>query len=360
MMPALDQFEDIKILEEKLKSNVLPKELYQKANISIERLVRLTSSSSYSQEYDQVSRYLDWITALPWNKRSEEVSSIDYAKKILDANHHGLENVKERILEYISVVSLKKNQQQQTNSSSLQSGTKGTDNIKAPALFLVGLVGTGKTTLAYSIAQALNRQIGRIPLGGMGDALQLRGKSRMHSDSDPGLIMKVLRRTGVINPVILLDEVDRVADEARADIMGILVEILDPEQNSRFLDYYIDYPFDLSEVLFIATANNTRGVAQAVLDRLETIELPTYSDQQKIVIGRDYLLPRALAGSGLKPSDLTFDVSVWPQIVRPLGFDAGTRTLDRTINAICRKGAKLKIEKKISKLTLKQNNIKDF
>src|SRR4030042_2431923 len=350
MMPALDQFEDIKILEEKLKSNVLPKELYLKANIAIERLVRLTSSSTYSQEYDQVSRYLDWITALPWNKRSEEVSSIDYAKKILDANHHGLENVKERILEYIAVVNLKKNQQQQTN----------TTNIKAPALFLVGLVGTGKTTLAYSIAQALNRQIGRIPLGGMGDALQLRGKSRMHSDSDPGLIVKALRRTGVKNPVILLDEVDRVAEEARADIMGILVEILDPEQNSHFLDYYIDYPFDLSEVLFIATANNTRGVAQAVLDRLETIELPTYSDQQKIIIGRDYLLPRALAGSGLKPSDLTFDVSVWPQIVRPLGFDAGTRTLDRTINAICRKVAKLKIEKKISKLTLKQNNIKDF
>src|SRR4030042_3453290 len=138
MMPALDQFEDIKLLEEKLKTNALPKELYQKANISIERLVRLTSSSSYSQEYDQVSRYLDWITALPWNKKSEEVISIDYAKKILDTNHYGLENVKERILEYISVVNLKKNQQQQTTDS------------KAPSLFLVGLVGTGKTTLAYS------------------------------------------------------------------------------------------------------------------------------------------------------------------------------------------------------------------
>jgi ATP-dependent Lon protease len=346
MISAPAQFEDIKILEEKLQTEKIPQDLLVKSRTMIERLVKLASSSGYSQEYDQVSRYLDWVTTIPWYKRSQEVLSLENAKKILDANHYGLDQIKQRILEYISVAILKNTQQNAT--------------IKAPALFLVGLVGTGKTTMAYSIAQALGRQFGRIPMGGMGDALQLRGRSRSYPDAEPGQIMKVLRRVGAKNPVILLDEIDRVTEEAKADIMGVLVELLDPEQNSKFLDHFIDYPFDLSEVLFVATANNTAGIATAVLDRLETIEMPTYSDEQKIIIGKNYLLPKALASSGLSASDLVFGEDVWQQIVRPLGFDAGMRTLDRTISEVCRKVAKSKVEGKTTKVILTKENLRSY
>lgn len=339
------QFEDIKLLETKLKNSQLPPDLYKKAAAFIERLVRLTTAQGYSNEYDSVSRYLDWIIALPWTNRSQDILSIDNAKKTLDANHFGLENIKERILEYISVANLKQ--------------SKG-EKVKAPALLLIGLVGTGKTTMAYSIAQALARQFGRIPMGGMGDAVQLRGRSRAYPDSEPGQVMKVLRRVQTKNPVILLDEIDRVTEEARADIMGVLVELLDPEQNSSFLDHFIDYPLDLSEVLFVTTANNTANIATAVLDRLEIIEMPSYTDEQKITIAKNYLLPRALAASGLSAKELIFQDNVWQQIVRPLGFDAGMRTLDRTISAICRKVAKLKIEGKTTNITLAPDNFKQY
>ncbi len=341
-------FEDIRILEEKLKTSTIPRELYQKAAALIDRLTKFATTTGYSQEYDQVARYLDWIVSLPWNKRSEDILSLEHAKKILDANHYGLENIKERILEYIAVASLKKSQ---STSKSFP---------KAPALLLLGLVGTGKTTMAFSIATALGRQLGRIPMGGMGDALQLRGRSRAYPDAEPGQIMKVLRRIGFKNPVILLDEIDRVTEEAKTDIMGVLVELLDPEQNNKFLDHYVDYPFDLSEVLFIATANNTGGIATAVLDRLEVLEMPSYTDQQKIIIGKNYLFPRSLAASGLSESGLVLQEDVWPIIVRPLGFDAGMRTLDRTISGICRKVAKMRVEGKISKVVIDKNNLKQF
>ena len=340
------QFEDIVLLENKLTaaSAQIPKDLLEKAKAMCQRLVRMAQAQGYSQEYDSVSRYLDWIVSLPWTKKSQDNLSLENAKKILDQNHYGLENIKERILEYISVANL----------------TASTKKTKAPALLLLGLVGTGKTTMAYSIAQALGRSFGRIPLGGMGDALQLRGKARSSTDAEPGQIIKTLRRVESKNPVILLDELDRVTNEAKADIMGVLVELLDPEQNSSFLDHFLDYPFDLSEVLFIATANNSGGIATAVLDRLEVMEMPSYTDEQKIVIGKNYLLPRAIGACGLKSTELVFDETVWQQIVRPLGFDAGMRTLDRTINGICRKVAKLKLEGKATSVKLTAENVKEY
>lgn len=341
------QYEDINLLEDKLKKATLPTDLLVKAKAMIGRLMRMASAQGYSQEYDSVSRYLDWIISVPWDKKSQDNLSLDNAKKVLDKNHYGLDQIKERILEYISVVSLK-------------SAGQDRGKVKAPALLFLGLVGTGKTTMAYSIAEALGRQFGRIPMGGMGDALQLRGRARAYPDAEPGQIIKVLRRVATKNPVILLDEIDRVTDEAKADIMGVLVELLDPEQNSAFLDHFIDYPIDLSEVLFVATANNTGNVATAVLDRLEVMEMPSYTDEQKITIGKDYLLPRAITASGLKETELLFDESVWPQIVRPLGFDAGMRTLDRTINGICRKIAKLKLEGEITSIKLTSDNLKQY
>lgn len=343
------QPEDIRLLEEKLQSAKLPSELYKKAAVFIERLLRLATSQNYSQEYDIVARYLDWVAALPWEVRSIDTFSLENAKKILDANHYGLENLKERILEHIAVANLKKGQ-----ADALK------QRPRPPALLLLGLVGTGKTTMAYSIAQALGRQFGRIPMGGMGDALQLRGRSRAYPDAEPGQIIKVLRRTQTKNPVILLDEIDRITEEAKADIMGVLVELLDPEQNSKFPDHFIDYPFDLSEVLFVTTANNTAGIATAVLDRLEIIEMPSYTDEQKIIIGKNYLLPRARAGAGLASDDLVIGDEIWKAIVRPLGYDAGMRTLDRTINGICRKIAKQKVEGQMGKISLSQENLKDY
>ena len=345
MDTAAAQLEDIKFLEEKLNSQTLPQDLYKKGKIYIERLVRLKSAQNYSQEYDSVSRYLDWITTLPWNKKSKDILSLANAKKVLDFNHYGLQNIKDKVLEYISVLSLK---------------TAKEEKVKAPAMLFLGLVGTGKTTMAYSIAEALGRQFGRIPMGGMGDALQLRGRSRAYPDAEPGQIMKTLKRAQTKNPVILLDEIDRITDEARADIMGVLVELLDPEQNSNFLDHFIDYPFDLSEVFFIATANNTKNIATAVLDRLETVEMPSYTDEEKISIAKSYLLPRALSSSGLTGGDLQFGDSVWEEIVRPLGFDAGMRTLDRTINSICRKKAKLKLEGQTTRIILSARNLKEY
>ena len=345
MSSAQSRFEDIKILEDKLLGVQLPQELSIRAKAEIERLARVAGSAGFSQEYQQTLRYLDWAVSLPWNKSSQEILSIEHAKKTMEANHYGLVQVKERVMEYIAVASLKK--------------AKG-EKIKAPAFLLVGLVGTGKTTMAYSIAQALGRQFGRIPLGGMGDPLQLRGKSKFYPDSEPGQIIKVLRRVGVNNPVILLDELDRITEEAKADIMGVLVELLDPEQNSKFLDYFIDFPFDLSQVLFIATANNTSGIAQAVIDRLELIEMPSYADEEKIIIGKNYLFQRAMSASGLSASDLTIQEEVWPLIVRPLGFDAGTRTLDRTINGICRKVAKLKVQGTNPKVVLTKDNVRQY
>jgi len=232
--------------------------------------------------------------------------------------------------------------------------------LRAPILCFVGLVGTGKTTIAYSIAESLGRKFARIPFGGMGSALDLRGQSKVHPDAEVGQIIKALRRCGVKNPVILLDEIDRVTEAARADIMGVLVELLDPEQNFAFIDHYIDYPFDLSQVLFVTTANNTKNISTAVLDRLEPIQMPSYTDEEKIKIGRDYMFPKELLNCGLTPENLTIADDVWPQIVRPLGFDAGIRTLERTLSGICRKAAKLIVEGKGESFHLTDENIKQF
>jgi len=342
---TLELNEDLQHLEEKLVSASLPPNLKQKAHSMIGRLSRFASSKDYSQEYDTVSRYLDWVVNLPWNVRTKDILSLENAKKILDKNHFGLDNLKERILEFMSINALKQG--------------KG-ETTKAPAILLLGLVGTGKTTMAISIAETLGRKFGRIPMGGMGDALQLRGKSRAYAGSEPGQIVKVLRRVQSKNPVILLDEIDRITDESRADIMGVLVELLDPEQNKNYLDHFIDYPFDLSEVLFIATANNTKGIVTAVLDRLEMIEMPSYTDEQKIIIGKKYLLPKALKSSGLTADDLSIQEDIWQKVVRPLGFDAGMRTLDRTINTICRRVAKKKLEGKITSVKVDDDNLKEY
>ncbi|OGD86338.1 hypothetical protein A2Z23_00305 [Candidatus Curtissbacteria bacterium RBG_16_39_7] len=332
-------------LKEKVKKAKLPEEIEQKTSGLLDRLSRLSQIGGYSQEYENVARYIDWVTSLPWREKTQDILDISQAKKVLDKNHYGLPQIKERILEYLAVLILKRKEE---------------ETIRAPILCLVGLVGTGKTTLAYSIAQALGRKFVRLPFGGMGGAFQLRGQSRVMPDAEPGQIIKALKRAKAKNPVLLLDEIDRIAEETRSDIMGVLVELLDPEQNNMFIDHYIDYPFDLSEVLFVTTANNTSTIATAVLDRLEIIQMPSYTDEEKIIIGRQYILPEAIKNAGLREDSLDIDSEVWSKIVRPLGYDAGMRSLERTIEGILRKVAKKTVEEGPKKIHLTSQNIKEY
>jgi ATP-dependent Lon protease len=334
-----------KKLEDKLDKTTLPPELKLKASDLIERLKLMTKLGSYSGEYDRVSQYIDWITSLPWNKTSQDHLDLKSAKEILNKHHYGMQTVKDKILEYLSVLSL----------------TQGKREVsRAPILCLVGLVGTGKTTFGPSLAETMKRAYVRIPFGGLGSARDLRGMSRLHPDAEPGLIVKALRQAGTNNPIFLLDEIDRVTTAARADIMGVLVELLDPEQNFRFTDHYLDYPVNLQNVLFIATANNTRNIATAVLDRLEVIQMPSYTDQEKITIAKDYILPQVLVESGLSKENLSIDDEVWSKIVRPLGYDAGIRTLERTIKNICHQLARNLVEGQAKHFHLNLENIKQY
>lgn len=296
-----------------------------------EKLVNLLQFPGTGAELANLISYVNFVLSLPFSKLSEDILDLNRTKQILDKNHYALQSVKDRILEYLSVLILHK-----------KSG-QGKD-FHAPILAFIGLVGTGKTSLAYSIAESLGRPIVRIPFGGLGDPATLRGTSRVRPDAEPGQIIKAIKVARVSNPVILLDEIDRIANEFKVDIMGVLVELLDPAQNQAFLDHYLDFPYNLSQVLFIATANNTGNIATAVLDRLEPIVMPSYSDEEKQVIGRDYLLPKAMEEAGISRDILMFDEAIWPQILRPLGFDSGIRSLSRSLQGICRKVARKQVE----------------
>lgn len=342
--------EQLKLLEQRLEGVNIPPDLKETVDIRLNQLKSLVSSSSFLPELDRISKYIEWIIALPWYERTQDNLDLSHAKQVLDKNHFGLDDIKDRILEYISVMKLKQERGE----------AEAKEMMRAPALCFVGLVGTGKTTIAISIAEALGRRFVRIPFGGMESPYDLRGQSRIQPEAEPGKVIKALRTARAKNPVVLLDEVDRVTDAGRASIMGVLVELLDPEQNHAFTDHYVDYPFDLSEVLFVATANNTHHIATAVLDRLEPISMPSYSDREKITIGRDYMLPKILKESGIPEGGINISEDVWPQIVRPLGFDAGTRTLERTIKGVVRKIAHLMVEGKGQRFDLNPANIKQY
>lgn len=341
---------EITKLEDKVKNSPLPPDLSEKARGMIQRAQVAMRYGGYFTGLEQVANYIDWITSLPWKTRSDDVLDLVHAQEVLQKSHYGLQAIKDRIVEYLAVLRLKHDQGQEV----------ATHMMRAPILCFVGLVGTGKTTIAYSIAEAMGRKFIRIPFGGMGSALDLRGESRSQPDAEPGQVMKAIRRAGTKNPVLLLDEIDRVAEHARADIMGVLIELLDPEQNQAYVDHYIDYPFDLSEVLFIATANNTTHLSTAVLDRLEPLQMPSYTDEEKITIARDYVLPKIMTEAGLTQENLTIDEGAWMLIVRPLGFDAGLRTLERTINGICRKIARTIVEGKGKAFQVNKDNVKQF
>lgn len=333
-------------LESRLSGSDVPDDLKSKA---VEMIKIARRSLKYGQNIfwvETTEKYINWIISLPWKKSTEIELDIKKAEKILEKNHYGLKDLKRRILEFISIHILHKQ--------------KNLGPYQGPIIFLVGLAGTGKTTFAKATAEALGRKFIRIPFGGLASVLDLRGEAKIKPEAEPGIIIKSLARVGVNNPVILLDELDRVTANARDAVMGVLLELLDPEQNFAFRDNYIDYPFDLSKAIFITTANNTNNISTAVLDRLEVIRMPSYTDQEKIIIAKQYILPKMMKQIGITENELKIDDALWPKLVRPLGFDPGLRSLARNIRSIVRTTAYKIVKGEAESFFITEKNYKEF
>lgn len=343
-------FDELKELSVKI-SRVpdMPEELRHKITGMLDRLNRMAKIGGYSEAYDTLSRYIDMLVTLPWGKKTVDNLDLQLTKRLLDERHYGLNEVKERILEYLSTAILKS-----------RDGQNGI--AKAPILLFVGLQGIGKTTFAISLADALGRKFVRIAMGGIGSVLELRGRSKVFPEAEPGQIVKALVKSQVMNPLILLDEIEKASGDVgvRSDIMATLLEILDPNQNHSFRDHYVDYPLDLSQVLFVCTANGLGTLSAALLDRMEVIKMPSYTDFEKESIARDYLMPKVIAQAGLTKEELVIDPNLWSGIIRPLGFDSGIRSLNRALEGIARKAAKEIVEGKTKSVLINAQNLKDY
>ncbi len=341
--------EDIKFLHEKITGANCPPDILEDIERRINRMVKTAALGGFSTEYENLSKYIDWLSSIPWGKYTQDNLSLPNVKKTLDKHSYGIEKVKERILEYVSIMNLKASQE-------------GNEVVNAPIMCFVGLQGIGKTSLAKAIGEAMGRQTVRIAMGGLGSTFELRGKPKTEPDAEPGQIVKGLIKAQSMNPLIILDEIDKVSGNIalRKDFMAILLEILDPEQNPNFRDHYIDYPLDLSKVFFICTANNLGNISAALLDRLEIVRFYSYSDEEKMVIGRNYVLPEIMKEVGLTADQLEFSDDAWETIVRPLGFDAGIRQLKRNIYSICRKVAKIIVLQRAKKVLITGKNAKSF
>lgn len=315
-----------------------PEEVRQKLKKEIERYRNLSGSSSESV----VTRgYIETLLELPWNDMSTDNTDLDRAEKILNDDHYGLSDVKERVLEFLSVRNL-------------------TNKGESPIICLVGPPGTGKTSIARSIAAALEKKYVRICLGGVRDEAEIRGHRKTYVGAMPGRIINALKTAGTANPLILLDEIDKVSSDYKGDTSAALLEVLDSEQNSRFRDHYVELPVDLSEVLFIATANSVSDIPKPLLDRMELIEVSSYTENEKFHIAKEHLVEKQKEKNGLKKDQLTITDSALRDVIRYYTREAGVRGLERTIGKICRKAARQIYQKNEESIKIKKNNIKDY
>jgi ATP-dependent Lon protease len=336
---------EIKELREKIEAAKMPAEAKKAALKEAERLEAIPTASA---EYTVVRTYLDWLISVPWSKSTEDKLDVARAKKILDEDHYDLEQVKKRILEYLSVLKLKAN-----SDASVGAG-------KGPILCFAGPPGVGKTSLGMSIARALGRKFIRISLGGIRDEAEIRGHRRTYIGALPGRIIQGLRRVESNNPVFMLDEIDKVGADFRGDPSAALLEALDPQQNNAFSDHYLEVPFDLSRVMFITTANWLEPVPPALRDRMEVINLPGYTEEEKMHIATKYLVPRQLAETGLKKDQLRFSKDAIAAIIRNHTREAGVRNLERNIATACRRTARRIVEGRAKSVVITSKNLKDF
>jgi ATP-dependent Lon protease len=324
---------ELKEIEEAIKEAKMPEEAEK---VALKELDRLSKIPSQSPEYTVSRTYLDWLTELPWSNSSEDTIDVTDAKKTLDEDHYGLEKVKERILEYLAVRALK-----------MKKDPEG--SLKGPLLCFAGPPGVGKTSLGRSIARSMNREFVRISLGGVRDEAEIRGHRRTYIGALPGRIIQSLKKAGTNNPVFMLDEIDKLGMDYRGDPSSALLEVLDPEQNSTFADHYLEVDFDLSKVMFIATANYQDPIPPALKDRMEIIDFTGYIEDEKVKIAKRHLIPKQLEENGLTTKDVNLEESGVKELISSYTREAGVRNLEREVANVFRKIARDKIEKKTKK-----------
>jgi len=325
-------------LQEKIEQSDMPQNIKEVAFKELDRFEKVPQSSA---ESSVIRNYLEWLLALPWTKKSRDNIEIDHAEEILDEDHYGLEKVKERILEYLAVQKL-------------------TQSIKGPILCLVGPPGVGKTSLAKSIARSINRNFVRISLGGVRDEAEIRGHRRTYIGAMPGRIIQGMKKAKTVNPVFLLDEIDKMSNDFRGDPSSAMLEVLDPEQNSAFSDHFIEETYDLSSVLFVATANYVNNIPSPLLDRMELISIAGYTEVEKMHIAKDHLLPKQLKENGLKKGNLQIRDEALLKLIRRYTREAGVRGLERQLATICRKAAKIVISKERKRVIVTEKSMEEL
>ena len=330
--------DDAEEFKKKLQELQAGDEVKEKISKEIERFKNTNSNVS---ENAVLRGYIETMLALPWEKKSTDSDDLKEAWKVLQEGHYGLKDVKERVMEFLSVRKL-------------------THKGKSPILCLVGSPGTGKTSIARSIAEAMHKKYVRICLGGVRDEAEIRGHRKTYVGAMPGRITAALQQAGVSNPLMLLDEIDKTSSDYKGDTSAALLEVLDPEQNSRFMDHYIEVPQDLSEVLFIATANDVQGIPRPLLDRMELIEIAGYTENEKEHIAKEHLIPKQMEENGIEKGKLTIQSAALKKIINNYTKEAGVRNLERTIGQICRKTARLIMEEDKKKVTVTSKNLSDF